>query len=134
VNLEAFLRRIRRIKDIDRSVDQLKWAVISSYCQKCPAKTTRSPGSSPWWNKKLSGSKTKNKGTGDGVHCHGTRRKCSFSLGQYTVVFQAEVYAIKPCEVENLDRDYKNRNIYILSDSQGAIEALVKYQITSKLV
>jgi ribonuclease HI len=35
--------------------------------------------------------------------------------------------------VENLDRDYKNRNIYILSDSQAAIEALGKYQITSKL-
>jgi ribonuclease HI len=28
----------------------------------------------------------------------------------------------------------KNRNIYILSDSQAAIEALDKHQITSKLV
>jgi hypothetical protein len=26
------------------------------------------------------------------VYCHGTRRKLSFSLGQYTTVFQAEVY------------------------------------------
>jgi hypothetical protein len=46
-----------------------------------------------------------------GVYCHRTRRKLSFSLGQYTTVFQAEVYAIKGCAVENLDRDYKNRNI-----------------------
>jgi hypothetical protein len=33
----------------------------------------------------------------------------------------AEVYAIKACAVEILDRNYKNRNIYILSDSQAAI-------------
>jgi ribonuclease HI len=63
------------------------------------------------------------------VYCYGTGRKLGFSLGQYTTVFQAEVYAIKSCAVENLDR-----NIYILSDSQAAIKALYKHQITSKLV
>jgi ribonuclease HI len=68
------------------------------------------------------------------VYRYGTRLKLSFSFGQYTTVFQAEVYAIKTCAVENLDRNYKNRNIYILSDSQAAIKALGKYQITSKLV
>jgi hypothetical protein len=47
----------------------------------------------------------------------------SFSLGQYTAVFQAKVYAIKACTVENLDRSYKNRNICILSDSRAAIKA-----------
>jgi ribonuclease HI len=30
--------------------------------------------------------------------------------------------------------DYRNRNIYILSDSQAAIKALDIYQINSKLV
>jgi ribonuclease HI len=60
-------------------------------------------------------------------YCNGTRRKLSFSLGQYTTVFQAEVYAIKACAVENLDRNYKNRNISILSDSQAAIKALGKH-------
>jgi hypothetical protein len=54
----------------------------------------------------------------------GTGRKRSFGLDQYTTVFQAEVYAIKACAVENLDRRYKNRNIYILSDSQAAIKGL----------
>jgi hypothetical protein len=54
-------------------------------------------------------------------------RKLSFSLGQYTTVFQAEVYAIKACAAKNVDRDYKNRNIYILSDSQAAIKALGKH-------
>ena len=47
---------------------------------------------------------------------------------------QAEGYAIKACTVENLDRNYKNRNIYILSDGQVAIKALDTHQITSKLV
>jgi hypothetical protein len=44
------------------------------------------------------------------------------------------VYAIKSCPAENLDRNYEHRNIYILSDSQAAIKALGKYQITSNLV
>jgi hypothetical protein len=39
------------------------------------------------------------------------------------------VYAIKACADENRDR-----NFYILSDSQAAIKALDKHQITSKLV
>jgi hypothetical protein len=64
-----------------------------------------------------------NKGTGAGVYCYGTKQKLPFSLGQYTTVFQAGVYAFKACAVENLDRNYKNRNIYILSDSQAAIKA-----------
>jgi ribonuclease HI len=79
------------------------------------------------------GSKT-NKGTGAGVYCYSTGRKLSFSPGQHTTVFQVEVYAIEVCAVENLDRNYKNRNIYILSDSQAAIKALDKHHITSKLV
>jgi ribonuclease HI len=68
------------------------------------------------------------------VYCYGTGRKPSFSLGQYTAVFQAEVYAIKACTIENLDRNHKNRNICVLLDSQAAIKALDKHQITSKLV
>jgi ribonuclease HI len=79
------------------------------------------------------GSKT-NKGTGAGVYCYGTGRKLSFSLGQYTIVFQAKVYAIKACAVENLDMTYRHRNIYILSDSQVAIKPLGNHQSTSKLV
>jgi hypothetical protein len=78
-------------------------------------------GFQPWQKRGLiwytDGSKT-NKGTGAGVYCYGTGRKLSFSLGQYTTVFQAEVYAIKACSVENLDRNYKNGNMYILSIKQ----------------
>jgi ribonuclease HI len=75
------------------------------------------------------GSKT-NKGTGAGVYCYGTGRKLSFSLEQ----FQAEVYTIKACALQIQDRNYKNRNICILSDSQAAIKAFGKYQVTSILV
>jgi ribonuclease HI len=74
------------------------------------------------------------KGTGAGVYCYRTGRKLSFSLGQYIRVFQAEVYAIKACTIENLDINYKNRNMYILSGSQLAIKALNNYQITPKQV
>jgi hypothetical protein len=74
------------------------------------------------------------KGTRAGVYCHGTRRKLSFSLGQYTTVFQAEVYAIKACAVENLDKNCKNTKIYILSDSQAAMKEIGKHQITLKLL
>jgi hypothetical protein len=56
------------------------------------------------------------------VDCYVTRWK----LGQYTTVFQTEAYAIKACAAENLDKNYKTRNIYILSDSYAAIKALGK--------
>jgi adenylate kinase len=49
-------------------------------------------------------------------------------------LFQAEVYAIKACTVENLVRDYKNRNINILLDCHAAIKTLDNYQINSNLV
>jgi ribonuclease HI len=78
------------------------------------------------------GSKT-NKGTGAGVYRWGSSRGHSFSLG-LTMVFQAEIYAIKPCIMENIEKGYTSRNIYILSDSQAAIKALDSYQINSKLV
>jgi ribonuclease HI len=49
-------------------------------------------------------------------------------------VFQAKVYAIKACVKENLEVNYRNMNIYILSDSQAALKALDKHQIYSDVV
>jgi hypothetical protein len=37
----------------------MKRAIVVSYYQNCPAKTTRSPRRVPWWNKKLSGLRVK---------------------------------------------------------------------------
>jgi hypothetical protein len=56
------------------------------------------------------------------------------SLGQYRIVFQAEVYAIMAYVVENLAKNYRNRNIYIFCHTQAAIKALSNHQITTKLV
>jgi hypothetical protein len=56
-----------------------------------------------------------NKGTGFGVFWLWHKVKLSFNLWQYTTVLQAEVYAIKACLVENLYRNYRNRNVCIRS-------------------
>jgi hypothetical protein len=34
------------------------------------------------------------------------RKELGFSLGQYTTVFQVEVYAIKACTVENIEQEH----------------------------
>ena len=51
-----------------------------------------------------------------------------------TTVFQTEIYAIKSCLMENVEKGYTGRNIYILSDSQTAIKALDSCYIDSNLV
>jgi hypothetical protein len=72
--------------------------------------------------------------TGAGVYGYGARQKLNFSRGQYTTLFQADVYVIKAHAVENLNKGCRNRNIYNLSDGQAAIKALDNSQINSKLV
>jgi hypothetical protein len=56
------------------------------------------------------------------------------AFGKYTTVFQAEIYAMRACAVENLEREFKNGNIYILSEIQAAIKTLYNYHINSILV
>jgi ribonuclease HI len=75
-----------------------------------------------------------NEGTGAGVYKWGSRKGHSISLGLHTAVFQAEMYAIKACIMENTEDSCKARNICILSDSQAAIKVLNNFQINSKLV
>jgi hypothetical protein len=58
-NLGIISRKIRTIRDIDWSVDQMQRAIVMSYYQNCPAKTTRSPRRVTGWNKKLSGLRVK---------------------------------------------------------------------------
>jgi hypothetical protein len=69
VNLGTLLCRLGMIKDADQSVDQLQRAIISSYYQNCPVKPTRSPKTTPWWNRKLAKARKlfnseKNRGVG----------------------------------------------------------------------
>jgi hypothetical protein len=48
-------------KEYRSAVNQLQWAIILSYYQNCPAKTTHSPRRVPWWNKKLNWLRAKTK-------------------------------------------------------------------------
>jgi len=64
----------------------------------------------------------------------GSRRGHSFSLGLHTMVFQAEIYAIKAFITDSTEKGYKVKKIYILSHSQAAIKALDSFQMNSKLV
>ena len=61
----------------------------------------------------------------------GTREELqhSFSLGLDTALFQAEIYAIKVCAMENMEMDYTARSICILSGSQVVITALDIFQL-----
>jgi hypothetical protein len=52
-----------------------------------------------------------NEGIRAGVYGYDRRKGFSFSLGQYTTAFQAEVHALKASAVENTDRGHRNRNI-----------------------
>jgi len=62
------------------------------------------------------------------------RRGHSFSLGLNNMVFQTEIYAIKVCLKEKVEKGYSGRNIYIISDSQAASKDLDSSQINPKLV
>jgi hypothetical protein len=55
VNLETMSRSIHMIRDTDLAADQLQQAIILSYHNNFPAKTTRSTRKVPGWNKELSG-------------------------------------------------------------------------------
>jgi ribonuclease HI len=97
---------------------------------------TRGSGSPPeikgltWYT---DGSRMK-EGTGAGVYGQSIKRRLSFSLGRYTTVFQAKIYAILACvyEIQSLNRPEKY--ISICSDSQAALKALQAVRTTSPLV
>jgi ribonuclease HI len=79
------------------------------------------------------GSRTK-EGTGAGIHCVRPRIDTKVSLRRHATVFQAEVYAIIYCLLENIKRSYCNKRIFIFSDSQAVLKALNSFLIKSKLV
>jgi hypothetical protein len=53
----------------------------------------------------MDGSET-NKATSAGVYRWGLSRGHSFSVGLLTTVFQAKIYAIKACIMENIQKSY----------------------------
>jgi hypothetical protein len=56
------------------------------------------------------------------------------SLLGSTPQYSRQIYAINAQIIDNIEKGYKDRNIYILSDCQAAIKALNNFQINSKLV
>jgi hypothetical protein len=74
----------------------------------------------------------RSKTTGVRVYKGGSRREHSFSLELHTMVFQAEIYDIKPCKMQNTEKGYISKNMYIISDNQAAIKALDNFIINSK--
>jgi ribonuclease HI len=79
------------------------------------------------------GSKTVS-GTGSGIYGLRPNRSLGFSLGEFATVFQTEIYAILQCAYENIRRDYRDKRILILSDSQAALRALGSPKVISRLV
>jgi hypothetical protein len=64
----------------------------------------------------MDGSKT-NEGTGAGVYIWGPKKGHSFSPGLHI----KEIQAIRACIMENNEKGYKVRKIYILFDRQATI-------------
>jgi hypothetical protein len=62
-----------------------------------------------------------------------SRSRHRISFGLHTL-FQADIYGIKACIMENIEKGYTGSNIYILSTSQAAIKVFDSFQINSKLV
>jgi hypothetical protein len=53
-----------------------------------------------------------NEGTGAMVYKWSLKQGHSFSLGLHTTAFQAEIYVIKACIMENIEYGYRGRNIF----------------------
>jgi len=71
-------------------------------------------------------------GTGGGVF--GVKTGLVFSLGAFTTVFQAEVFAIMAAIHKGIVRGYNGRTITIFSESQAVLKVLESVTVKSKLV
>ncbi|KAJ8971795.1 hypothetical protein NQ317_011711 [Molorchus minor] len=69
-----------------------------------------------------------------GVYGKTTGTELVFALGSYATVFQAEVYAILACGLENLKRAPKEINTQFCSDSRAALLAIESSKVKSRLV
>ena len=57
-----------------------------------------------------------------------------FPLGKSPTIFQCEMFAIKKAADWINDQNLKSQTIYILSDSQSSLKALMNQTTKSKLV
>jgi len=61
------------------------------------------------------------------------RRGHGYNLGLHTMEFQAEIYDVKACIIENIGEGYTGRNIYFLSNRQAVIKALKSFQMKFRI-
>ena len=71
--------------------------------------------------------------TESGVYGCSPKASIALPLGKYATVYQAEIYAILACALENLARGYQGLHIYICTDSQAALKALTSRRVTSRI-
>ncbi|XP_074111456.1 uncharacterized protein LOC141535431 [Cotesia typhae] len=72
-------------------------------------------------------------GTGIGIWSNGPRTELAMRLGHTASILQAEIYAIKSCVEHIIQHNYRNRHIYICSDSRAAINSMTSIIVNSKL-
>lgn len=72
--------------------------------------------------------------SGAGVYCKQPAISTSLALGRYVTVFQAEVLAIEEAMATCKSLDIRGKDVVVCSDSQAAIRALVKPEVTSAIV
>jgi hypothetical protein len=73
---------------------------------------------------------TADSGSGSGIFGIRPNGSFSFPLGKHAMVFQTEIYAILQCAYEKIRRAYKNKQIYIFSNSQAVLKALSSLKVT----
>ena len=73
-------------------------------------------------------------GSGAGIYGDKPRVRISHPLGRHSTVFQAEITAITVCVMENLNRGYSGKHIYICTDSRAALLALNSTRVNSALI
>ena len=71
---------------------------------------------------------------GAGVSCPDEHLVHSWSLGNFSTVFLAEVFAILMCSRISIDKGYRNKCIHICSDNQAALLVLPRYNFTSHII
>ncbi|XP_046145429.1 uncharacterized protein LOC123988721 [Osmia bicornis bicornis] len=88
------------------------------------------PGGLIWYT---DGSKTKT-GTGAGIWGERPRAEIAMSLDPHVSILQAEVFAIWACAKLCLERNYRDKHIYICSDSKAALGSIRATIVRSMLV
>ncbi|XP_046145365.1 uncharacterized protein LOC123988657 [Osmia bicornis bicornis] len=88
------------------------------------------PGGLIWYT---DGSKTKT-GTGAGIWGARPRAEIAMSLDPHVSILQAEVFAIWACAKLCLERNYRDKHIYICSDSKAALGSIRATIMRSMLV